>query len=54
MNISQDSHTTSPETIDSLWIKEIERRKQEIDSGKVIPIEGKEVFHKIKLKFNIK
>jgi len=54
MNISQDNHESSPKLIDDLWIKAVQKRKQEIESGKIIPIDGKEVFHKIKLKFNMK
>jgi hypothetical protein len=37
---------------ENLWIKEINRRKLEIENGKISLIDGKEVFKKIQEKFN--
>jgi uncharacterized spore protein YtfJ len=35
------------ESIDNLWIKEVNRRKQEIENEKATLINGEEVFQKI-------
>ncbi len=40
-------------SIDTLWIKEAKKRKEQIDSGEVSLIDGEEVFKKIALKFNV-
>ncbi|MBU1055066.1 MAG: addiction module protein [Proteobacteria bacterium] len=37
--------------IDQAWSKEVERRCQELDSGKAKLIPGEEVFEKIKKRF---
>ena len=37
---------------DKLWIQEVLKRKEEIENGSVKLIDGKEVFNKIKQKFN--
>lgn len=34
-------------SIDELWIKEVNKRKSEIESGKISLIDGDEVFNKI-------
>jgi len=39
-------------SIDDLWIKEVSKRKQQIESGKTTLIKGEEVFRKIALKHN--
>ncbi len=39
------------ESIDNLWIKEINRRKEEIESGSVATVDGNEVFKKIQQRF---
>jgi putative addiction module component (TIGR02574 family) len=38
--------------IDQAWSKEVERRCQELDSGKARLISGEEVFEKIKKRFS--
>jgi putative addiction module component (TIGR02574 family) len=38
--------------IDQAWSKEVERRCQELDSGKARLIPGEEVFEKIKKRFS--
>ena len=38
--------------IDQAWSKEVERRCQELDSGKAKLIPGEEVFEKIKKRFS--
>ena len=39
------------ESIDNLWIKEINRRKEEIESGSIATVDGNEVFKKIQQRF---
>lgn len=39
-------------SIDDLWIDEVIKRKKQIDSGEVTPIDGEEVFKKLHLKLN--
>ena len=39
-------------SVDDLWIQEAIKRKEEIENGTVKLISGKEVFNKIKQKFN--
>ncbi len=39
-------------SIDDLWIDEVIKRKNQIDSGEAKLIDGEEVFRKIGLKFN--
>lgn len=39
-------------SIDNLWIDEVIKRKNQIDSGEAKLIDGEEVFCKIGLKFN--
>jgi len=36
------------EIVEELWKQEIEKRVQILDSGTITPIDGKEVFQKIK------
>lgn len=38
-------------SIDDLWIKEVNKRKVEIESSKVTLVSGDEVFRKIVMKF---
>ena len=38
--------------IDNLWIKEINRRRLEIEKGDVSLVNGEEVFKKIQQKFS--
>ena len=40
------------QSIDSLWIKEVEKRKKDIELGVVNTVDGSEVFNKIKERFN--
>jgi len=40
------------DSIDKTWIKEANRRKDEITSGKVTAVSGDEVFKKIQQRFN--
>ena len=35
------------DSIDNLWIKEVNRRKEEVESGEATLISGEEVFQKI-------
>jgi hypothetical protein len=38
--------------IDQLWIKEVNKRKQEIDSNSVTLVDGDEVFKKLSQRLN--
>ncbi len=40
------------QSIDDLWLAEAKKRKQQIESGEAKLIDGEEVFHKIRLKFD--
>ena len=42
------------ESIDNLWIKEVTKRKEEIESGGVVAVDGNEVFKKIQQRFDNK
>jgi len=46
------SITPSNSTIDSLWIKEVNKRKNEIKNNQVSLINGDEVFKKISQRLN--
>jgi len=46
------SITPSNTTIDSLWIKEVNQRKNEIENNQVSLIDGDEVFKKISQRLN--
>jgi len=46
------SITPSNTTIDSLWIKEVNQRKNQIDTNQVSLIDGDEVFKKISKRLN--
>ena len=46
------SITPANSSIDKLWIKEVNKRKNEIESNSVTLIEGDEVFKKIAKKLN--
>jgi len=39
-------------SIDALWIEEVNKRKADIESGNVKLVDGNEVFQKISQKFN--
>ncbi len=39
--------------IDELWAKEVERRADDVEKGKVKTIPGDEVFKEIRKKFNL-
>ena len=39
-------------SMDSLWIKEVKKRKEEIALGEVSTVSGEEVFRKIKQRFD--
>ncbi len=47
-----NSINPTDESIDTLWIKEVNKRKKEIESSKVNTIVGDEVFKKIQQRFN--
>jgi len=47
------SITPSNTTIDSLWIKEVNKRREEIETNQVILVDGDEVFKKISQRLNI-
>ena len=47
-----NSINPTDESIDTLWIKEVNKRKKEIESSKVNTITGDEVFKKIQQRFN--
>jgi hypothetical protein len=47
------SITPSNSTIDSLWIKEVNKRKNEIETNKVSLVDGDEVFKKISQRLNV-
>ncbi len=42
-----NSINQTSDSIDNLWIKEVNRRKQEIEDGEATLINGEEVFQKI-------
>jgi hypothetical protein len=42
-----NSINQTDDAIDNLWIKEVNRRKEEIESGEATLIRGEEVFQKI-------
>ena len=46
------SITPSNSTIDSLWIKEVNQRKNEIETNQVSLVDGDEVFKKISQRLN--
>jgi len=46
------SITPSDSTIDALWIKEVNHRKNDIEKGLVTLIDGDEVFQKISQRLN--
>ena len=46
------SITPSNTTIDSLWIKEVNKRREEIETNQVKLIDGDEVFKKISQRLN--
>ena len=39
-------------SIDTLWVKEAQARKEQLESGEVKIVDGEEVFKKLALKFN--
>jgi len=47
------SITPTPTSIDDVWIDESKNRKEQIESGAVIPIDGNEVFQKIKRRLEL-
>jgi len=47
------SITPSNSTIDSLWINEVNKRKNEIENNQVLLIDGDEVFKKISQRLNV-
>jgi len=46
------SITPSNEKIDQLWIQEVNKRKQEIESNSITLVDGYEVFKKISQRLN--
>lgn len=48
-----NSINPTDKSIDTLWIKEVKKRKEEIESGKIDTIDGDEVFKKIQQRFNL-
>jgi hypothetical protein len=47
-----NSMNPTDKSIDDLWIKEVNKRKNEIESGNIKLVDGDEVFKKISQKFN--
>ncbi|MDF1876177.1 addiction module protein [Sulfurimonas sp. SAG-AH-194-I05] len=47
------SITPSNATIDSLWIKEVNQRKNQIETNQVSLVNGNEVFKKISQRLNV-
>ena len=47
------SITPNDTTIDRLWIKEVKKRKNNIEMGKVALVSGEKVFENIAKKLNI-
>lgn len=47
------SITPSNSEIDKLWIKEVTKRKEAIDSNSIKLVDGDEVFKKISQRFNV-
>ena len=47
-----NSINKTSDSIDNLWITEINKRRNEIEKGDVSLIDGEEVFKKIKQRFN--
>jgi hypothetical protein len=47
-----NSINKTDDSIDNLWIKEINKRRAEIEKGDVLPIDGAEVFKKIEQRFS--
>jgi len=46
------SITPSNTSIDALWIKEVNKRKTDIETNSVSLVDGDEVFHKIAKRLN--
>jgi len=49
-----NSLNSSHKSIDDLWIKEVNKRKNDIENGSVKLINGEDVFEKIAKKFKTK
>jgi len=49
--IDHSTHLPIQLEVDKFWAEEVERRSQEIESGKARLIPGEEVFEKIKIRF---
>lgn len=47
-----DSITPSNSSMDALWIKEVNKRKNEIETNQVSLVDGDEVFKKISKRLN--
>jgi hypothetical protein len=47
-----NSINPTDKSIDELWIKEVNKRKNEIDSGTVNLVDGDDVFKKISQRYN--
>jgi hypothetical protein len=47
------SITPSNSEIDKLWIQEVTKRKEEIDSNSIILVDGDEVFKKISQRLKV-
>jgi len=47
------SITPSNNEIDSLWIEEVNKRKNEIENNQVTLVDGDKVFKKISQRFNV-
>ncbi|MFK5881034.1 MAG: addiction module protein [Sulfurospirillum sp.] len=45
------SITPLDSSIDALWIKEVKKRKNDIEKGKISLVDGDEVFQKISQRF---
>jgi len=49
-----NSLNSSHQSIDDLWIKEVNKRKNDVENGSVKLINGEDVFEKIAKKFKTK
>jgi hypothetical protein len=47
-----NSINKTDDSIDDLWVKEINKRRTEIEKGDVSLVDGKEVFKKIEQRFS--
>ena len=51
--INQEELFKNIDAFDKAWIKELNRRKEDLENGNVTTVSGEEVFRKIQQKFNL-